>query len=171
MAKLQTFGWVGIFFAIFLSGIFTSFTPCVFPVVPMTLAVIGHGTEGKSRIQGFFVSFVYVTGIAIVYSTLGLIVASSGAVFGSYLGHPLVNAGIAFIFFIMAASMFGAFDLEAPRFIRNRFRMVGTGKGYGGAFGAGLVAGIIASPCVGPVLVAILAFVAQTQDMLLGFAL
>ncbi|MBC87036.1 MAG: hypothetical protein CL677_07630 [Bdellovibrionaceae bacterium] len=169
--QVKTLGLFGIFIAIFFSGVLTSFTPCVFPVIPMTLAVIGHGTEGKTRLQGFMLSFVYVTGIALIYSLLGLFVASSGAVFGSYLGHPLVTIAIATIFFIMAASMFGAFDMEVPRFIRDRMRNVGTGQGYKGAFGAGLFAGIIASPCVGPVLVAILAFVAQTQDMVLGFAL
>lgn len=154
---------------VFFAGIFTSFTPCIFPMIPITLAVLGNHSNERSRLMNFITSCVYVLGIATTYSLLGLAAASSGGVFGATLGNPYVLSVICVIFLTMALSMYGLFELQVPAFIRNR---LGTGKqkqGLGGAYLTGLFAGIVASPCVGPVLVAILTYVASTQNKVLGF--
>lgn len=154
---------------IFLAGIFTSFTPCIFPMIPITLAVLGNHSNERTRWQNFVTSLVYVLGIATTYSLLGLAAASSGVLFGATLGNPYVLSVICLIFFVMALSMYGLFEIQVPALIRNKF---GTGKptkSLKGAYFTGLFAGIVASPCVGPVLVAILTYVASTQNKFLGF--
>ncbi len=154
---------------VFLAGILTSFTPCIFPMIPITLAVLGNHSEQRTRLQNFLISLFYVFGIATTYSLLGLVAASSGTLFGASLGNPYVLSVMCVIFLTMALSMYGLFELQVPAFIRNKW---GTGKnkgGYGGAYVTGLLAGVVASPCVGPVLVAILTFVATSQSRLLGF--
>lgn len=154
---------------VFFAGVFTSFTPCIFPMIPITLAVLGNHSNERTRLMNFITSCVYVLGIATTYSLLGLAAASSGGVFGATLGNPYVLSVICAIFLTMALSMYGLFELQVPAFIRNR---LGTGKqkqGLGGAYLTGLFAGIVASPCVGPVLVAILTYVASTQNQVMGF--
>lgn len=154
---------------VFLAGIFTSFTPCIFPMIPITLAVLGNHSETKSRLQNFITSLVYVLGIATTYSLLGLAAASSGGVFGASLGNPYVLGVVCVIFLAMSLSMYGLFELQVPAFLRNKLSNGKYGSGLGGAYLTGLFAGIVASPCVGPVLVAILTYVASTQNKLIGF--
>lgn len=158
----------GLFF-VFLAGIFTSFTPCIFPMIPITLAILGNNSEKRSRLQNFISSCIYVLGIATTYSILGLVAASSGGLFGASLGNPIVLAVVCAIFLTMALSMYGLFDIQVPAYIRNRFGKGGSSTSIGGIYLTGLFAGIVASPCVGPVLVAILTYVASTQNKLLGF--
>lgn len=155
---------------IFLAGILTSFTPCIFPMIPITLSILGHDSHEKSRTQNIARSISYVLGIAMTYSALGVIAALTGSIFGQALSNKYVVSTLVILFSLMALSMWGAFELQVPAFIRNRF---GTGRsqGYFGAFIMGAVAGIVASPCVGPVLVSILSFVSTTQSVVLGFTL
>ncbi|MBX7232339.1 MAG: thioredoxin family protein [Bdellovibrionales bacterium] len=162
---------LSLWFAIFIAGILTSFTPCVFPLIPITLSVLGARQKKSNRKSGFFLSLCYVLGIAITYATLGLIAASTGVLFGSFLGHPAVALVIAFVFIILALSSLDVFTLQAPNFIRKHLSLHKTQGGLVGAFFTGLIAGIIASPCVGPVLAAILTYVAKTQNLKLGFGL
>ena len=159
---------VGMLF-VFIAGLLTSFTPCIFPMIPITLAVLGNHAQNRSRLQNFLLSLVYVLGIATTYSVLGLIAASSGSLFGSGLGNSWVLGLMCVIFFSMALSMYGLFELQVPAFIRNRFGVGKSKEGFGGAYLTGLFAGIVASPCVGPVLVSILTFVATSKSLLLGF--
>lgn len=158
------------YFLVFLAGILTSFTPCIFPMIPITLSILGHDSHNKSRSQNILRSVFYVLGIAMTYSALGVAAALTGAIFGQALANKWVVSSLVGLFVLMALSMWGAFELQVPAFIRNRF---GTGKshGYTGAFFMGMVAGIVASPCVGPVLVSILSFVSTTQNAALGFTL
>jgi len=155
---------------VFIAGILTSFTPCIFPMIPITLSILGHDAEKKSRLQNVTRSIFYVLGIALTYSILGVIAAASGSIFGQALANKYVISSLIGLFVLMALSMWGAFELQVPAFIRNRF---GTGQsnGYFGALLMGLIAGIVASPCVGPVLVSILSFVSTTQNITLGFTL
>lgn len=125
-------------------------------------------TKKLTHFQGFLRSCMYVFGIAITYVLLGLFAASTGSLFGSLLGHPLVASLLAVIFFMMAISMFGAFEIKLPSFIESKLLSTKTDASYKGIFIAGLLAGIVASPCVGPVLVSILTLVAQSQDLILG---
>ncbi len=158
------------FLLVFLAGILTSFTPCIFPMIPITLSILGNEAHEKSRLQNILRSIFYVLGIAVTYSSLGVLAALTGAIFGHALANKWVVLSMVGLFVLMALSMWGAFELQVPAFIRNRF---GTGKsrGYAGAFFMGMVAGIVASPCVGPVLVSILSFVSTTQNAVLGFTL
>ncbi|WP_413586399.1 protein-disulfide reductase DsbD family protein [Bdellovibrio sp. HCB274] len=154
---------------VFFAGIFTSFTPCIFPMIPITLAVLGNHSEQRSRLHNFLTSCVYVLGIATTYSLLGLAAASSGNVFGASLGNPYVLAVVCVIFLAMALSMYGLYDIQVPAFLRNRLGGKKHKQSIVGIYLTGLFAGIVASPCVGPVLVAILTYVASTKNMLFGF--
>lgn len=158
------------FLSVFVAGILTSFTPCIFPMLPITISILGYHADKNSRFKNFSRSLAYVLGIALTYSTLGVIAALTGSLFGSMLTNKYVLVGLVILFFAMALSMWGAYEIQAPAFIRNR---LGTGKsqGLGGAFLMGLVAGVVASPCVGPVLVSILTYVSTTKNAVLGFSL
>ncbi len=162
-------GLVWTFLFVFVFGFLTSFTPCVYPMIPITLAILGREAHARSRMQTFLVSLTYVAGIAFTFSALGIFAASTGMLFGSFMSSPWVLGFIAIVFFVMALSMFGYFELEAPRFLRDGVLSHLKLHGYIGAFISGLLAGIVASPCVGPVLVGVLTFVAQTKDVWLGF--
>ena len=154
---------------VFFVGLLTSLTPCIYPMIPITLAVLGARTKGQSKLKSFALSFTYVLGIALTYSVLGVTAAKTGALFGSALANVYIVSVIAGVFIAMGLSMYGVFEIQVPAIIRNRVGTAQTGPGYAGAFFTGLIAGVVASPCVGPVLVSVLTYIAQTQDMLLGF--
>lgn len=158
------------FLSVFIAGILTSFTPCIFPMLPITISILGYHADHKSRFHNISRAISYVLGIAVTYSTLGVIAALTGSLFGSALTNKYILFGLVILFFTMSLSMWGAFELQAPAYIRNR---LGTGKskGLSGAFIMGMVAGIVASPCVGPVLVSILSYVSTTKNVVLGFSL
>lgn len=158
------------FLSVFLAGVLTSFTPCIFPMLPITISILGQHADKKNRIQNFSRSLSYVLGIALTYSTLGVIAALTGSLFGSALTNKYVLTALVILFFTMALSMWGAFELQSPAFIRQRFG-VGKSHGLAGAFIMGMVAGIVASPCVGPVLISILSYVSTTKNIVLGFSL
>jgi thioredoxin:protein disulfide reductase len=155
-------------FFIFLAGILTSFTPCIFPMIPITLSILGHNAQNNSRSKNLSRSIMYVLGIATTYAILGVAAALTGSLFGKFLAHPAVVWSMAALFVVMALSMWGLFEIQAPAVVRNKFQS-GQVKGFSGIFLMGLVAGIVASPCVGPVLVSILSFVSTTQNAVLGF--
>jgi thiol:disulfide interchange protein DsbD len=159
------------FLLVFAVGFLTSLTPCVYPMIPITLAILGARAKGNSHAKNFALSLVYVNGIALTYSILGLIVAMTGGLFGAALGNIYVVTAIALIFVAMALSMFGLFEIQAPAFIRNQLGAAKTTHGFAGAFAAGLIAGVVASPCTGPVLISLLAYIAQSGSKVFGFAL
>ncbi|CAN5476090.1 protein-disulfide reductase DsbD [soil metagenome] len=164
-----------------IAGFLTSLTPCIYPMIPITLAILGArerrtGVRGKdtpshSRMRGFVISVFYVLGIATTYSILGVTAASTGALFGSALSNVYVVSTLALLFVGMGLSMYGLFEIQAPAFIRDRMGQGKTEAGFFGAYATGLAAGIVASPCIGPVLVSVLAYIAQTQNKMLGFIL
>lgn len=152
-----------------LGGVLTSLTPCVYPLIPITVAVFG-AREARSRLQALALTLVYIAGMAVMFSFLGYAAASSGKVFGSFLANPWVLAGLGLFFVAMAASMFGAFEIALPQSLALRLNRVG-GAGWGGAFAMGLVAGVIAAPCTGPVLASLLTVVATSGQPAFGFFL
>jgi thiol:disulfide interchange protein DsbD len=154
---------------VFIGGILTSFTPCVYPIIPITVSYIGARAEGK-KLRGFILSLFFVLGLALMYSTLGVIAALSGGVFGGLTQHPVVYGVLIAVFLAMGASMMGAFDLQLPASWQGKLQS-GQRKGVVGAIFMGLAAGLIAAPCVGPVLVALLSWVAQTGSVIVGFGL
>src|SRR5439155_8924342 len=157
----------GTFAALFLGGVLTSLTPCVYPLIPITVSVFG-ARQAEQRARSVGLSATYVAGIAAMYSTLGVVAAFSGKAFGSVLSSPWVIALIALFLLALAASMFGAYALALPHWVHEKLHLV-KGPGFPSAFGMGLVAGIIAAPCTGPVLAGVLAYVATQRNALLGF--
>lgn len=172
--RLQSALAGNIFFAFlisFLAGVLTSFTPCIFPMIPITISILGHDAEKNSRAENLLRSILYVLGIAFTYSILGVLAALTGSLFGNALSNKYVLIGMVLLFFTMALSMWGLFELQVPAFIRNKFGVGRSHHSYFGIFVTGLFAGIVASPCVGPVLVSILSYVSTTKNAVLGFGL
>jgi thioredoxin:protein disulfide reductase len=160
------------FLIVFLAGVLTSFTPCIFPMIPITLSVLGHDSQSKTRKENFLRALMYVLGIATTYSILGVIAGLTGALFGNALANNYVLAFLVIVFVLMALSMWGVFSIEAPATLRQRFGgAAGDVTGWLKIYLVGLFAGIVASPCVGPVLVSILSYVSTTQNAVLGFSL
>jgi len=153
----------------FLAGLFASFTPCVYPLIPITIGLFG-AQDTSSKLQGFKVSAIYVLGIALTYTLLGVSAAWFGSVFGGAMQSPYVLMAIALVFLVLGASSIGLFEIRVPAAIQTKLSQTG-GSGARKAFVMGLVAGVIAAPCVGPIVAGILLYVAQTQDPALGAVL
>jgi thiol:disulfide interchange protein DsbD len=156
----------------FIFGVLSSLTPCVYPVIPITVAYIGSRSQGKKRSHGFLLSLCFVLGLAVVYALLGAISAKAGAAFGSLTQNRWIGLGVAALFYALALSMFNLFELRTPSALANRLEMSkqkGKGRGFVGAFFIGAVSGLVASPCIGPLILAILVVVASTGSVLLGF--
>jgi thiol:disulfide interchange protein DsbD len=151
------------------AGLLTALTPCVYPMIPITISIFGAKT-GVSRGRALGLATAYVAGIAFMFGALGTVFALLGKAFGTFLANPWVIVPLAAFFVAMALSMFGAFELALPMAVQSRLSRVG-GRGFAGAFLMGLVGGIIAAPCTGPPLAAILAYVATTRDAAYGFVL
>jgi thioredoxin:protein disulfide reductase len=165
--ELFAHGYLWAFATVFIGGFLTSLTPCVYPLIPITVSLFGARGEHVSRARALTLASMYVAGIGVMYSGLGIFSALAGKAFGTYMANPWVMVPIAIVFLLMAASMFGAFELSLPSGVQQRLNTVG-GKGFGGAFLMGLVGGLIAAPCTGPVLASILTFVATTRSVGLG---
>lgn len=171
-SSISVYGYFWTFAAVFIAGILLSFTPCVFPMIPITLAVIGIKGIGNPA-KGFILSLFYVIGIAVTYSVLGFIAATTGAAFGAAMQSPILLWVVVILFFTLSLSMFGLFELQIPSSIASKFGRVGERKGRGliNAFLLGIVAGIVASPCISPVIAGLLTYVARTGNQLLGISL
>lgn len=153
-------GGIGAYATAFLYGVLVDLTPCVFPLIPITVAVFG--AKGVSRARALLLATAYVLGMAALYTSLGVAVALTGNAFGAWLANPWVVVPIALLLVALAASMFGAFDLQLPTSLQNRLNSVG-GTGPMGAFLMGLVSGFISAPCTGPVLLSLLALIAKAS--------
>ncbi len=149
---------------LFLGGLALNLTPCVFPLIPITLGFFAMQSDGR-RARRFGLSFMYVLGIVITYSTLGVLAALSGKLFGAWLQHPAVLIGFALMMLVLASSMFGAFEIQPPQWIANRSQ---GRAGMTGALIMGLLIGIVAAPCVGPVVISLIGLVASLGSPLLG---
>ncbi|MBL7032709.1 MAG: thioredoxin family protein [Candidatus Delongbacteria bacterium] len=155
------------FLIIFIGGLLSSFTPCVYPVIPVTISYIG-AHSGKSRFSGFFLSLFFVIGLALVFSVLGLIAAAGGSSFGSIGQSAVIQFIVAGIFLLLAASMFGAYEIQLPSSWLARMQ-TGAKAGPLGAVIMGGITGFIAAPCVGPIIGVLLVYIASTGNLLLGF--
>jgi thiol:disulfide interchange protein DsbD len=167
-AEAASGGMASAFLFAFTAGLLTALTPCVYPMIPITISIFGG--KGVPRARALLLATLYVAGIAVMFGTLGTVFALVGKAFGSFLANPWVIVPLALFFALMAASMFGAFELALPSALQARLNRVG-GRSAGGAFLMGLVGGLIAAPCTGPPLAGILAFVATTRNGVTGFFL
>jgi thiol:disulfide interchange protein DsbD len=171
LAAASPFGDKGLlltFLLVFLGGLALNLTPCIYPLIPITISYFGGQAEGK---KGGTVAHavIYVIGMAVTYSVLGVIAAFTGSLFGVALQYPLVLAGIALVMVALALSMFNVYELRVPA-VLNKFAG-GSQKGYFGTFFMGLTVGIIAAPCIGPFVLGLLTYVGNRGNVLLGFSL
>ncbi|MEJ2636865.1 MAG: protein-disulfide reductase DsbD [Calditrichia bacterium] len=165
----QTFAEKGLlltFVFVFLGGLALNLTPCVYPLIPITVSYFGGQSQGK---KGSLLShaLIYVLGMAITYSILGVIAALTGSLFGSALQNPIVLVIIAIILVGLALSMFDMYEIRVPAFLSNFAG--GAKQGFFGSFFMGLTVGIVAAPCIGPFVLALLTFVGNRGDVILGF--
>jgi len=163
-APARSLFWV--FLAIFASGLVASLTPCVYPMIPITMAIIG--AKGGGRAKGFLLSLMLVLGMAVTYTALGVLAASSGQAFGAFAQHPAFLIPVSLLFAAFALSLFGAFEIRLPQALQARLQGSGPRKGFLGAFMMGLVLGPISAPCVGPIIGSILLAIAAEGRVLLG---
>ena len=154
---------------VFVAGVLTSFTPCVYPMIPITVGYVG-GHSGASKERGFLLSVSYVFGVAVTYSTLGAFAALTGRMFGEISTNPVVHFVVANICILLGLSMLDVFVLPVPSFA-TKLQPKTRGKGLIGAFAVGWAAGWVAAPCAAPVLGVLLAFVATRQRILFGMSL
>jgi thiol:disulfide interchange protein DsbD len=155
------------FLVAFAGGVLLSFTPCVYSLIPVSAGFI-TASSGGSKAKAFFLSFIYVTGIAVTYLILGLIASFTGSLFGRISSHPLtyIFSGILIIFF--GISMLDIFAIQFPVSIKQPDVKK---RGNLSAFVLGLVSGLIISPCLTPVLASILVYLATKKQLLYGAAL
>ncbi len=152
------------FLLAFLGGVLVSFTPCVYPLIPVSVSYIGASSSG-SRLKGFFLSLVYVSGVAVTYSALGLAASLSGRLFGSFSGYPVVKLAAGAVILLFGFSMLEVIVLP----VRNLIRLPELKKkNFFSVFFLGLVSGLIVSPCVTPVLGSILTYLASKRQVAYG---
>ncbi|VEC01330.1 Thiol:disulfide interchange protein DsbD precursor [Cedecea lapagei] len=155
----------------FLIGIGIAFTPCVLPMYPLISGIVLGGKQRLSTARALLLAFVYVQGMALTYTALGLVVAAAGLQFQAALQHPYVLIGLSVLFILLAASMFGLFTLQLPSSLQTRLTLMSNrqqGGSAGGVFAMGALAGLICSPCTTAPLSAILLYIAQSGNMWLG---
>ena len=152
---------------VFLAGLALNLTPCVFPLIPITVGFFTQQTKDREG-SAFPLALAYVIGIAVTYSVLGVLAALSGAIFGAALQSPWVVGLIVVVLLSLATSMFGLWELRVPGWAQ---RASGGRSGVFGALIMGLVMGFVAAPCIGPFVVGLLTYVGQRGDPLLGFIL
>ena len=168
-AFVETLGERGLFITfifVFLGGIALNLTPCIYPLIPITISYFGGQAQGK---KGSLVSHAgfYVIGMAITYSVLGLLASLTGSLFGSALQNPIVIVGIAVIMVALAMSMFNVYEFRLPFFLTNLAG--GKKKGYLGTLLMGMTVGFVAAPCIGPFVLGLLTYVSERGNVILGF--
>lgn len=163
--------------AAFIAGLLISFTPCVYPVIPIQLGFIGAQTANNAAetgerisrfsLNGFKLSVLFVLGMSIVYAALGAFAALTGTLFGSWAASPWTYIVVANIILILALSMLDVFQLQAPQFLM-RWNPERSGRGYLSAFVIGAASGLVVGPCTAPALGATLAYVGSQGSVMFG---
>jgi len=167
LARALDKGGLAAFVTLFLIGLALNLTPCVYPMLGVTVSIFG-ARRAAPPLTVFGLALLYVLGMASMYSALGLIAAFTGGLFGGFLQNPLVLVGIGLLLAVMALSMFGVYEIQLPASIRERAGAVNA-TSAAGVFLSGLVVGVFAAPCIGPPVVALLAIVGAKADPWFGF--
>jgi len=156
---------------LFAGGLLTSLTPCIYPMIPITLALVGQESLGaeRRRWRPLALTLSYVVGLALVYALLGLVAGLSGTIFGSISSNPWLYFLQANVLLLAGLFMLDVFTFSLPASTLEWASRVGGGGHYGGAFAMGSVSGLVAAPCGAPVFAAVLTWVTRTQSALLGF--
>jgi thiol:disulfide interchange protein DsbD len=166
-------GPLAILLLIFLGGLALNLTPCVLPMIPINLAIIGAGSKAGSRARGFLLGGVYGAAMAVVYGLLGVIVITTASTFGAINASPWFNLSIAFVFVVLALAMFDVVTIDFSRFAGS---VGGSASGKGSvalAFGMGAIAALLAGACVAPVVIQVVLFSSDlyAQGTLIALAL
>ncbi len=157
------------FVAAYLGGVVISFTPCTYPLIPVTVGIIG-AQGASSKLRGFLLSLFYVLGLAVTYAALGAVAALSGRLFGQMQTTPLVYFIMANIFLIMGLSMLDVFKISIP-IPQKVMKYSGGKKGFATSFLLGAASGFVIGPCTAPVLAVLLGYVALQTNLVMGIGL
>ena len=157
---------------LFFGGILTSLNPCIYPMIPITAAIVGGSSLGApvSRGRTLLLSLTYAVGLALVYSILGLFAGMSGTIFGAVNGNPWMYFAMGQVLIVSALAMLDVIPIRVPAFIMQRAAAAGDGGKFTGVFVMGAMSGVVAAPCGAPVMAAVLTWVTTTQSAVLGFA-
>jgi thioredoxin:protein disulfide reductase len=167
-SKLERSGLLLSLIFVFIGGLALNLTPCVYPLIPITIGYFGGQSEGKTS-RLVLMGVLFVVGLAITYSVIGVVTALSGSIFGSLLQNTYVILFIALIFLVLSLSMFGVYEFKLPDALVNKAG--GAKSGLFGAFFMGLTMGIVAAPCIGPFVLGLVTYVAAKGDPWFGFIL
>lgn len=170
MLKQATSNQANIFYALllaFLAGILVSFTPCVYPMIPITVGIL-QAQARDSMIYNFFSALSYIFGIALVYASLGYVSATTSIIFGRWLASSWFIFFVILFFLYLAFSMFGFYEIYIPSFLTKRSEVTGKQSLFH-SFVFGALSGTVASPCLTPALAVLLGIAAKTGSPLLGF--
>lgn len=161
---------------LFLAGVLTSLTPCIYPMIPITVAIVGGANTGAAGDAGraprrrvIALTLAYTVGLALVYALLGLFAGMSGSMFGEISSNPWLYFTMANVLLLAALSMLDVLPVRLPTALIARASQAGSGGRSLGAFAMGAVSGAVAAPCSAPVMAAVLTWVATTRSALLGF--
>ena len=157
---------------VFVAGVLTSLNPCIYPMIPITAAIVGGQTLGESkppRGRTVLLTLAYVIGLAAVYSTLGLVAGVTGTMFGTVSTNPWLYFAMANVLIIAALAMFDVIPVRVPAALAAKAATAGTAGRVGGAFVMGAMSGLVAAPCGAPVMAAILTWVGSQGSPALGF--
>jgi len=155
---------------LYLGGVMTSLTPCVYPMIPITAAIVGgQSVEGGSTRRIAMLVAAYVVGLSAVYSALGVLAGMTGTLFGSVSTNPWLYLLMANVLIVAALAMLDVIPVRLPGFLVTRSSNAGKGGSVGGALVMGAVSGLVAAPCSAPVMAVVLTWVATTKSGVLGF--
>jgi cytochrome c-type biogenesis protein len=155
--------------ALFVAGLATSLTPCVYPMIPITAGILGGaGAQERSRARSLKLTLAYVLGLALVYSLLGLLAGLSGTLFGSVSSSPWALLIMANLLLVFGLALLDVFTITVPERIAGRIGRI-TSRSVGGVFALGATSGLVAAPCGAPAFAAVLTFVSTTGSPWLGF--
>jgi cytochrome c-type biogenesis protein len=157
---------------LFIAGVLTSLTPCIYPMIPITAAIVGGQSVGEaapSRLRTVLLTLTYVVGLALAYATLGVIAGLTGTIFGSVSTNPWLYFAMANLLILAALVLLDILPLRIPTSLLNRAANAGTAGRFSGAFIMGAASGLVAAPCSAPVMAAVLTWVTTTKRAGLGF--
>ncbi|HET7550145.1 MAG TPA: cytochrome c biogenesis protein CcdA [Gemmatimonadaceae bacterium] len=163
--------------AVFMGGVLTSLTPCIYPMIPITVSIVGGQTAGSGAVGGAVQSrrrtvaltLSYVVGLALVYALLGLVAGLTGTLFGSISTNPWLYFAMANLLILFALAMLDVLPVRVPQAVLRRASEAGSKGGMAGSFAMGAASGLVAAPCGAPVMAAVLTWVSLTKSAFLGF--
>jgi thiol:disulfide interchange protein DsbD len=155
--------------AVYAGGVLTSLTPCLYPMIPVTVSIVGGTAGARGRTRRMSLALTYVVGLAAAYAGLGLLAGLTGTLFGAVSTNPWLLFGMANVMLFAALMMADVIPVPIPARLRDRAATMGEGGRYAGVVVMGVVSGLVAAPCGAPVMAAVLTWVSATGSAWLGF--